>query len=533
MAPTVEQLQRDAADPTIPVGTILQKAILVANEHKDQRFADWLRRELNGYGTASEDAEYRNLKGQYVVLASDGRTLPIVWDKHDPKLQTRFITLPLVEMEALLSGGGDSYAVTVNVDPRSMTKMDLEPGDKIGFLLGRATLSSFLHVVRQRVLDWTMNRTTPPQSPQQIRRSMLQVVDRLQGDSLSYADDSAIANELKLSIQDVRGHLGILEREGQIKLNKTMHGHSAGFDAKQRQSFRESPESELTDPPMRVMAFDLHDPLMLRTLTGLFPLDGSIAWQRFGRTTPDECEGVRLQFSLVGRVERRRALQIVLEKCQANKVSIIERRGQVWRLDLDGLREGVPDLLAGLDWASGTALVEPEIEVIPGQDDPFGDKTIVRFSIYKEEFLLELQQKIFLSHKGADKPQVRRFFTALKTIGFDPWLDEDAMTAGTELERGILKGFKDSCAAVFFITPNFVDEGYLATEVNYAIAEKRAKGARFAIITIVFTGKKGEKGVVPELLKQYVWKEPATELEALNEILRALPIEPGERRWKV
>ncbi len=143
-----------------------------------------------------------------------------------------------------------------------------------------------------------------------------------------------------------------------------------------------------------------------------------------------------------------------------------------------------------------------------------------------------LTQKLFLSHKGADKPLVRRFFAALKTIGFDPWLDEDAMAAGTELERGILQGFRDSCAAVFFITPNFHDEGYLRTEVNYAVGEKRAKGERFSTFTIVFTDEQGRKGTVPDLLKQFVWKEPATELEALCEILRALPIVPGESRWR-
>ena len=107
------------------------------------------------------------------------------------------------------------------------------------------------------------------------------------------------------------------------------------------------------------------------------------------------------------------------------------------------------------------------------------------------------------------------------------------MTAGVELERGILQGFKESCAAVFFITPNYKDEGYLRTEVNYAIAEKRGKEHRFSIVTIVLADSKGLKGDVPELLKQYVWKEPSTELEALTEVLRAIPIEPGEPRWRV
>jgi hypothetical protein len=113
-------------------------------------------------------------------------------------------------------------------------------------------------------------------------------------------------------------------------------------------------------------------------------------------------------------------------------------------------------------------------------------------------------------------------------LGFDTWLDEDELHAGVELERGILKGFKDSCAAVFFITQNFSDENFLATEVNYAIAEKRAKGDRFAIITIVLESG----GVVPELLRQFAWKEPKTQLESLRDIVRALPVRTGAVYWK-
>jgi hypothetical protein len=138
--------------------------------------------------------------------------------------------------------------------------------------------------------------------------------------------------------------------------------------------------------------------------------------------------------------------------------------------------------------------------------------------------------KIFLSHKGLDKPRVRPFKETLLLLGFSPWFDEDSMTAGTNLERGILKGFQDSCAAVFFITPNFIDESYLATEVDYAIQQKRDKGDKFAIITLVF-GDGTAKGKVPDLLRRYVWKEPKSDLEALQEIIKALPIEVGSVRW--
>lgn len=369
--------------------------------------------------------------------------------------------------------------------------------------------------------------------PQEVRRNILQVIDRLQGTSASYVNDSAVANEMKIGVDDVRGHLGILDQRGKVQLVRSTGGYSAYLDPTQRQLLREEVVASDASDTMEVMALPYHDPSEVRTLAG-FPVGENIGWQTYGNVSAHECQGVRVLFSLFGRFPQREALRLVHEGLNQHKIAWLERRGKVWHLSFAGLRAVLPSLLDGLDWATGVAVLEPEIEVVP--DDSSGRlqyRTVVRFGVYKEEYALERQQRIFLSHKGADKPLVRRFFGSLKTIGVDPWLDEDAMPAGTELERGILQGFKDSCGAVFFITPNFVDEGYLRTEVNYAVAERRLKGERFSIITIVFTGKKGEKGVVPELLKQFVWKEPSTELEALNEILRALPIEPGEPRWRV
>jgi hypothetical protein len=106
------------------------------------------------------------------------------------------------------------------------------------------------------------------------------------------------------------------------------------------------------------------------------------------------------------------------------------------------------------------------------------------------------------------------------------------MPAGTPLERGILQGMQDSCAVVFFITPSFKDEGYLETEVNYAIQEKRKKGDKFAIIALQFVDADGNMGEIPELLKTYVWKKPKSPLEALREIVRALPVTPGVVDWR-
>ncbi len=140
--------------------------------------------------------------------------------------------------------------------------------------------------------------------------------------------------------------------------------------------------------------------------------------------------------------------------------------------------------------------------------------------------------KVFLSHKGVDKQMVSDFKKCLEEIGYAPWLDDDAMPAGTSLERGLLKGMQDSCGVVFFLTPSFKDEGYLETEVNYAIQQKREKGERFRIISLQFVGDGSAVGDIPELLKGYVWKKPQTQLEALREIIRALPVVPGRVDWR-
>ncbi len=136
--------------------------------------------------------------------------------------------------------------------------------------------------------------------------------------------------------------------------------------------------------------------------------------------------------------------------------------------------------------------------------------------------------KIFLSHKSVDKPLVYRYYNALTEVGFDPWLDESNMAAGANLEREVLRGFEESCAAVFFITESFKDEKYLAAEVDYAVMQKRQKDRKFAIITLRYT----DAAPVPGLLTPYIYKDVANDLEGFRELLRALPVELGPVRWK-
>jgi hypothetical protein len=151
---------------------------------------------------------------------------------------------------------------------------------------------------------------------------------------------------------------------------------------------------------------------------------------------------------------------------------------------------------------------------------------------YEEHIELQKPKNIFLSHKSPDKTLVREVALALKSVGLTPWLDEDRMKAGANLERAILQGFQDSCAAVFFVTPRFVDDGYLASEIDYALAQKRAKGDKFSIITLLIPGDDGAFGEVPALLRTYVWKY-VQPIEIVRTIAEALPIQCGAPMWRI
>jgi len=267
------------------------------------------------------------------------------------------------------------------------------------------------------------------------------------------------------------------------------------------------------------------------TFTGTIFVTGNLQWSIYPHPHWHTEEGLVLNFPFSHRIGQRDALKTIQTTLVKNKVEWFYCKDNIWYVDLDMLKMKTDDF-KDLPWFKGIISIEPEIENTQEKVfDKYQDRTSVKFIVSKEEIILSFPKKIFLSHKGVDKPFARNYKSTLELLGFSVWLDEDAMVAGVELERGLLQGFKDSCAAIFFITPSFHDVDFLASEINYAIAEKREKKERFSIITLVFTDESGAKGTVPELLKQYVWKEPKNDLEAFREILRALPICVGDVAW--
>lgn len=238
---------------------------------------------------------------------------------------------------------------------------------------------------------------------------------------------------------------------------------------------------------------------------------------------------VVISFAFLPRLTKRDSLAKLDKRIAEGLLPWLKRENKKWMIDFDILKNALPQL-KNEKKLIGKVPAEAEVETV--NDGKFANmKTIVSFVFTQQEIAMLQSRKIFLSHKSKDKKLVRRFQRALEAVGYDVWLDEKNLKAGDHLERGILKGFKESCAAVFFITENFKDEKYLKTEIDYAMAQTREKEDYFRIITLAFQSGP-EKIEIPELLKGFVWKSPRTELDAFTEIIKALPIGPKQFDFK-
>lgn len=257
-------------------------------------------------------------------------------------------------------------------------------------------------------------------------------------------------------------------------------------------------------------------------IAAAFTASYKIYMQHWNYPCDERDEGLYISFDVGGKESD--ALKELEETLKNSNSELLGIKDGKWWINADEILSCNDKRI---EWLQG--VVYPFVEVT------FSDSgAVVRFIATKEKMAKMLPKKIFLSHKSIDKPIVREYFDLLKAIGFDPWLDEDAMTAGMSLERALLDGMKNSCAAVFFITSNYQDEKYLATEIDYAVREKHTKGDKhFVIITLVLPNDVDrEKVKIPDLLQTCFYIKPKSHLEGIKEIIRALPVYLSEMKWR-
>ena len=194
------------------------------------------------------------------------------------------------------------------------------------------------------------------------------------------------------------------------------------------------------------------------TFSGFTTIEGKINWQIFNKKNQYDLEGLTINFPFYRKISLGEGLSSVEKILNENQIDWIYLENKLWKIDMSSLKRQF-EILHDLEYFEGKIIVQPEIE---HEEEivltKIRKKTYIKFIVTLEEIMESKPKKIFLSHKGIDKPIVRDYKKTLEILGYEAWLDEDSLVAGKELERGLLQGFKESCAAIFFITSNFIDE---------------------------------------------------------------------------
>ncbi len=157
MSGLVEEIQRDALNPSVPVSTILRKVKLAAAKLKLGRVENWVEQELNGY-TGGIVPDYRILVGKPQAFNPYNGWIPIILatDKLNRQLSTVNARQSISSLEELVSRS-DAGFVEMPLGPELIrtlnANMDVEFG-RMSIHLSVIQIQEIIDRVRNAALDW-------------------------------------------------------------------------------------------------------------------------------------------------------------------------------------------------------------------------------------------------------------------------------------------------------------------------------------------------------------------------------------------
>lgn len=94
--------------------------------------------------------------------------------------------------------------------------------------------------------------------------------------------------------------------------------------------------------------------------------------------------------------------------------------------------------------------------------------------------------KVFISHSAIDKPLVRKLSRAIKSGGFEVWLDEHELVVGDPLGKRIAEALQVAKVVIVVVSPDSMKSHWLKYELNLA-TERMVKG-ECRVIPVVIGG---------------------------------------------
>lgn len=159
MAGLVEEIQRDALNPSVAVSTMLRKVKVAAAKLKLAKVEGWVEHELNGYGKA-EVPEYRQLRGRPQALDPYRGWIPIMLDsdRQNDLLANVALKQSITSLEDLVVRSTAGF-VEMPLPAGVIRALNAGTGAEIGRMsnhLSVTQVQSVVDAVRNQVLDWAI-----------------------------------------------------------------------------------------------------------------------------------------------------------------------------------------------------------------------------------------------------------------------------------------------------------------------------------------------------------------------------------------
>lgn len=160
MPSIVQELQRAAMDPAVPVADLLRKALLTAKKLGLNEFETWVSAEMDGYPPGAEIPEYRHVSGWVKALNPVRGWIPVQFaDPSQEALLSRMpMSQPVAELEAITAGADRKGSVMISyggdIGQRLLQHDPLMAGVALQVPVTRVT--AILDSVRNALLRWAL-----------------------------------------------------------------------------------------------------------------------------------------------------------------------------------------------------------------------------------------------------------------------------------------------------------------------------------------------------------------------------------------
>lgn len=156
----VEELQSDALKETVPVCELLNKSLIVATKLNQVEFGEWIRLELDGYGT-KKVPEYRMVHGTPQVFNPYRGYQPLFFGdpKHKEKFSVMHFNQPIGEIEHAFKSAdknNSSFQISYNPKTEKMLMNAIEFNLQPSLHVNATEFLKILNAVRKNILEWSL-----------------------------------------------------------------------------------------------------------------------------------------------------------------------------------------------------------------------------------------------------------------------------------------------------------------------------------------------------------------------------------------